>query len=101
MRIISEKTIRKYYEKNSKSETVMREWIQIVRIADWKSFISLKNTFNHADIFKNCVIFDVGGNKWRIIGKVEYQKHLIFIKRVLTHDEYAIKNGKLWKSACE
>lgn len=101
MRIISERTIRKYYRENPESETALREWIRAVRIADWHSFIGLKNTFNHADIFKKCIIFDVGGNKWRIIGKVEYQRHLVFIKAILTHDEYTYKNGKLWKPACQ
>ncbi|MDQ4119838.1 MAG: type II toxin-antitoxin system HigB family toxin [Acidobacteriota bacterium] len=101
MRIISERKIREYTVENSESENAMREWIRVVRLADWHNFTDLRNTFNHADVFNNCVIFDVGGNKWRIIAKVEYQKHLVFIKRILTHNEYSFKNGKLWKSDCE
>ena len=101
MRIISERAVKNYYQQNPESETALRYWIRAIRIADWHSFIDLKNTFNHADIYKKCIIFDVGGNKWRVIGKVEYQKHLVFIKRILTHDDYTHKNGRLWKSDCE
>lgn len=101
MRIISEKTTRRYYRENPESETAMREWIRQVRRADWSNFLDVRNTFNHADVFKKCVIFDVGGNKYRIIGKVEYRKHLVFIKRTLTHAEYDFKYGKLWKADCE
>lgn len=101
MRIISERTIRNYYREKPESEFALRDWIRAVKIADWRNFTDLKNTFNHADIFRKCVVFDVGGNKWRVIGKVEYQKHLVFIKRILTHDDYTRKNGKFWKSDCE
>lgn len=100
MRIISERTIRKYYADKPESEMAMIEWIRIVKVADWLNFFDVRNTFNHADVFKKCVIFDVGGNKYRIIAKVEYQKHLVFIKKILTHDEYVHKNGKLWKADC-
>jgi mRNA interferase HigB len=100
MIIISERKIREYVKDNPESETAMLEWIRAVRPADWSNFSELRNTFNHADVFGQCTIFDVGGNKYRIIGKVEYQRHLVFIKKILTHDEYSFKNGKLWKADC-
>ena len=76
----------------------MREWIQVVRLADWNSFAEVRNTFNHADVYGNCTIFDVGGNKYRVIGKIAYKIKVVFIRNVLTHIEY--DEGK-WKSDCK
>jgi len=98
MRVITERRIREFWrsEKGLEKtirEKAMREWMRIVKLADWQNFSDLKNTFNHADVYKNCTIFDVGGNKYRIIAKVQYRKHIVFIRFVLTHSEY---NEKKW-----
>jgi len=76
----------------------MAEWRDAVRVADWSNFADVRLTFNHADVYHDCVIFDVGGNKYRIIAKVRYQKHLIFIRAVLTHEEY---DENKWCGDCE
>lgn len=103
MRIITERTLRQFWQDKTgaeanRREKTMREWINVVRCADWANFSELKQTFNSADAYKNCVIFDVGGNKYRIIGKVGYQKHLVFIRFVLTHSEY---DEKKWQLDCK
>jgi mRNA interferase HigB len=53
MRIISEKTIRKFWLKNRDAEMAMREWMTAVRQTDWQSFADVRQTFNHADVYKN------------------------------------------------
>ncbi len=103
MRIITERKIREFWQsgkgfEKTTRENTMREWIKVVKLADWRNFPELKRTFNHADIYKNCLIFDVGGNKYRIIVKIEYQKHIVFIRFVLTHSEY---DEKKWQFDCK
>jgi mRNA interferase HigB len=88
MRIITERRIREFWAKNKLSESAFRDWVQVVRHADWQSFPDVRNSFNHVDFHNKLTIFDVGGNKFRIITKIEYPKHLVFIKFVLTHAEY-------------
>src|SRR5437868_9685086 len=88
MRIISERRIREFYEKNRESESVFREWIQVVRKADWLSFSDVRRSFNHSDVHDKFTIFDIGGNKYRIIAKIEYSKHIVFIRFVMSHGEY-------------
>lgn len=83
---------------NMTRERVMREWILVVSKADWKSFPDIRKTFNHSDIYCNCTIFDVGGNKYRVIAKVAYRTKLVFIRAVLTHAEY---DGKKWQADCK
>lgn len=98
MRIISEKRIRDFYKSHSESENAMRNWILTVRAADWKNFSDVRETFNSADTYQKCVIFNVGGNNYRIIGMVEFEKHLVFIRAALTHKEY---DKDKWKPDCE
>lgn len=76
----------------------MREWIKVARAGDWENFSDVRNTFNHADIYGSCIIFDVGGNKYRIIAKTAYRIKVIFIRDVLTHNEY---DKKKWQSDCK
>jgi len=103
MRIISERALREFWQAADGNESrvrekAMREWIAIARNAGWNTFAELKNTFNHSDIFGNCTIFDIGGNKYRIIAKVIYRKKLVFIRAVLTHAEY---DKKKWHADCK
>ena len=102
MRIISERKLREFSHEAIGAEAVsrgkvLRGWINIVRVADWASLSEIKQTFNSADAYGDCVIFDVGGNKYRIVGKVGYKKHLVFIRFVLTHNEY---DKKKWQPDC-
>ncbi len=98
MRIISEKTIKEFWEQHKESEAAMKNWISKVRDSDWQNFSDVRQTFNSADIYSRCVVFNLGGNKYRIIAMIEYKKHLVFIRAVLTHKEY---DKDKWKPDCE
>jgi mRNA interferase HigB len=103
MRIISERRLREFWQaavgaEAKRREKAMREWIAFVRPATWNSFADVRRTFNHADVYKRCLIFDVGGNKYRIIAKPGYRVKNLFIRFVLTHEEY---DAKKWRCDCE
>ena len=103
MRIITERKLREFCGaadggERSRREKAIREWKAVVRRADWKNFSDVRRTFNHGDIFCRCAIFDVGGNRYRIIAKVAYGINVVFIRAVLTHPEYDRGN---WKQDCE
>lgn len=103
MRIISERKLREFWQEQTVSdqkrcENAMREWIKVVRLADWENFTDIRQTFNHSDIYKCCVIFDVGGNKYRIIAKVKFEFKILYIRFVLTHRQY---DEKKWQADCK
>ena len=98
MRIISEKRLREFWQKNPEAEKAMREWVKTVRLADWNNFADVRKTFNHSDVFGGCAIFDVGGDKYRIIAKIAYGLKIVFIRFVLTHKEY---DDKKWQTDCK
>ncbi|WP_431323408.1 type II toxin-antitoxin system HigB family toxin [Rhizobium sp. YTU87027] len=79
------------------AEAAMTEWYATASKASWASFSELKKTFNSADIVAgNKVIFDVGGNKYRIVGLVAFRSQRIYVLFVGTHAQYdAIDVNKL------
>jgi mRNA interferase HigB len=65
--------------------------------AQWKGFQALKRDYATADRVGECTGFDIGGNKWRLIASIHYNRQKLFIRAVLTHEEYG--RGR-WKQEC-
>ena len=103
MRIISEARLREFWlaargDERIAREKAMKDWRSVVRRAEWHDFSDVRQTFNHADVFKNCTIFDVGGNKYRVIAKIAYRAQIVYIRSVMTHKEY---DAKAWCGDCK
>ncbi|OWV96872.1 type II toxin-antitoxin system HigB family toxin [Rhizobium sp. R693] len=79
------------------AEAAMTEWYATASKASWANYSELKKTFNSADIvIGNKVVFDVGGNKHRIVGLVAFRSRRIYVLFVGTHAQYdAIDVNKL------
>ena len=101
MRIISERRLREFWEAAKGAERDRRkktslEWITVVKHASWNTFTDVAKHSITAT-FSGCTIFDLGGNRYRIIAKIAYRIKVVFIREVLTHAEY--DEGK-WKGDC-
>ncbi len=66
----------------------MTTWYKITKMAAWKNYDDLRRDFSSADYVAPWTVFDVGGNNYRIVAKVEYKFGKVFIFRVFTHAEY-------------
>ena len=100
MRIISRKTLRLFWEKPQYAdpEQSLKAWFREASNADWASPAAIKAAFGTASIVaNNRVVFNIGGNKFRLITKVRYNKQRVYIIHVLTHKEYDREN---WKDDC-
>lgn len=73
-------------------------WRDRTKKASWQDFEAVKRDFPAADKYRACVIFDIGGNNYRLIVKIDYQKQLVRIRKALTHAEY---DKEKWKSDCD
>ena len=98
MHIISRKMIRNFCEIHPEAQTAMDRWYQLVKKTDFESFTALKRLFSSADQVQNFIIFNVGGNKYRIITFIKYPAKQIYIRYILTHKEYDKEKWKkdLW-----
>lgn len=90
MRAISPKKLRLFWSdpRNAGSETPLRAWNQVVKAADWTCFADVRKTYNSVDLVGNKVVFNVGGNKYRVIAVIDHEGHKLFVRFVLTHEEY-------------
>jgi len=67
----------------------LNRWYAIVRKTDYASFAELRITFPSADQIEKFTVFNVGGNKYRLIVAIHYNRKKVYIRRVLTHAEYS------------
>jgi mRNA interferase HigB len=90
MQIIARKALKDFWAKHNQAEGPLTAWYLVVSKADWTGPADLKATFGTTVDFvgDNRVIFDIGGNKYRLIVHVAYKFHRVLIKFVGTHREY-------------
>jgi mRNA interferase HigB len=64
-------------------------WYRITKRAEWKSLAAVRNDFGHADLVGRRTVFNIKGNKYRLIARVNYRSRRVFILQILTHEEYS------------
>src|SRR5262245_40022430 len=101
MRVISRRRLREFWEsRKGDSQVAERDlsaWYKLARRAAWDNFATMKQTFGSADRVGNCVVFDVGNNRFRLVGRVNYAKGIVYVLRVMDHAEY---DRGLWVDDC-
>jgi mRNA interferase HigB len=88
MHVISRKALRTFWEHYPESETALRRWYTIVQSTDCGSFAELRATFPSADAVGDLTVFNIGGNKYRLIASIHYSRRKVYVRHVLTHSEY-------------
>jgi mRNA interferase HigB len=88
MHIITRSRLVEFWEKHSDSKASLALWYKLVTTANWQNFVELRNVFSSADQVGNFTVFNIGGNKYRLITFIDYTYQKVFIRAVLTHAEY-------------
>lgn len=89
MRIIAKRTLRTFWERDSKAEQPLKSWYAIAAKADWSSPTEVREVYGNASIVGNDrVVFNVGGNRYRLIVRFDYPHRIGFVRFVGTHAEY-------------
>ena len=94
MHVITRKRLLEFSGKHLDGEESLDRWYRITKHTDFKSFTDLRKTFPQADQVAGLTVFNIGGNKYRLITYIVYTRKRIYIRDVLTHSEY--DTGK-WK----
>ena len=97
MHIISRKALKTYWEEHPVAKEVLEDWFRKMKRISPKNFAELRQTFPSADIFGDCLVFNVGGNNYRIVTHINFNGNKIFIRFVLSHAEYSKEK---WKTDC-
>ena len=88
MHIISLKALRKFWEKHPDGKAPLMRWFKIMQKMNFGSFASLRTVFPSADKVDKWIIFNIGGNKYRLIASIHFNRNKVYIRHVLTHAEY-------------
>lgn len=90
MQIIARRTLRRFRERYPPAEKPLRAWYGMVAAAEWARPADVKEMFgsNVDFIADNRIIFDIGGNKFRLVVHVAYRHRRVLVKFVGTHRDY-------------
>lgn len=90
MRVIARRTLKEFWERHPQAEIPIRTWFAAVTKAEWRSPADIKAGFGTTVDFvgDNRAIFDLGGNKYRLLVHVAYPFGRVLVKFIGTHQEY-------------
>ena len=88
MHVISRKALRLFWERHPESQSPLSRWFTIMQATNFRSVDELRATFPSADIVGDLIVFNIGGNKYRLIASVHFNRGKVYVRHVLTHREY-------------
>jgi mRNA interferase HigB len=89
VRIISKKTLREFWEKHKDSEQQLKSWFQETNSIEWKNPKQIKKEYPSASFLAdNRIVFNIKGNKYRLIVKINYDHNILWVRFIGTHAEY-------------
>lgn len=89
MRIIAKRTLRTFWKRHPKAKGPLEAWHQEVARADWAAPSALKAQFRSASVLQdNRVVFNMAGNQYRLIVKINYPYRIVYIRFIGTHADY-------------
>ena len=94
MHIITRKRLNEFAEQRPETKSALEHWYREMKQRNFTSFAELRSVFPSADQVGKLTVFNIGGNKARLIAALHYNRQRVYIRAVLTHQEY--DEGK-WK----
>ncbi|MEL6354964.1 MAG: type II toxin-antitoxin system HigB family toxin [Cyanobacteria bacterium J06627_28] len=95
MHVLSKPRLETFWKKHPDANASLRAWYKRTKLAKWRSFNDLRAVFPSADDVGNLTVFNIAGNKYRLIALIDYEYQKVFVRAILTHAEYD-KEG--WKN---
>lgn len=93
MRIIAKRTLRAFWERHADAEEPLLAWYREVEQADWDTPTELKAQYRNASIVGgNRVVFNIKGNDYRLVVRINYPYRVVYVRFVGTHTEYDAVN---------
>jgi len=95
VRIIARSTLIIFWKRHKDAEQPLRAWFFEVKNANWGNMNDIKNQYRNASILKKeRVVFNIAGNKYRLVVKIVFKWKIVYIRFIGTHREYDLINAK-------
>ena len=88
MRVISRRTLRDFCLSHADSCKALYEWYRVASRANWQNLIDVQATYKSAESVGNFTVFNIKGNRYRLMVDIVYSRQTIYIKYILTHIDY-------------
>ncbi|HXC32272.1 MAG TPA: type II toxin-antitoxin system HigB family toxin [Verrucomicrobiae bacterium] len=88
MRIIKRGALIRFWERHPDARASLESWYRVVRTADWKTPAEMKKVYPSADLVGRRTVFNIAGNKYRLIARMNDETQRVFVLYILTHAEY-------------
>ena len=88
MHIITRKRLNEFAEKHPDTKSGLQHWYELMKTKDFTSFADLRSVFPSADHVGKLTVFNIGGNKYRLIVAINYKTQIVYVHYVLTHKDY-------------
>jgi mRNA interferase HigB len=88
LRVISRRTLREYWEAHADVEDPLKTWFSIAKNARWRNLLEVQLTYSTAEAVGDFTVFNIKGNEYRLVVRIEYRLQIVFIREMLTHAEY-------------
>jgi mRNA interferase HigB len=90
--VVSQKALREFATSHADAMAPLRAWYKLARHGRFRSLAELKRTFASVDVVpvkqRNFYVFNIGGNKYRLIAAIHFNTQRLFVRHILTHAEY-------------
>lgn len=88
MHVISKKALKEFWSRHPDSEGPLKVWFRTIRRSSYQTWNELRETFKTADKVGAKIVFNIGGNKYRLITVIHFNRGKVFVRAVLPHKEY-------------
>ncbi len=94
VRIIKPSTIRAFERKHASAAASLERWLEVVEAARWRKLHDVRQSFRSADEVmvqskRTVLIFNIGGNNYRLITAIHYNRQKVFVLRFMTYADYS------------
>lgn len=88
MKLISNRPLREFAAAHPDAEAPLQAWRRLIERGDFGTFAALRETFASVDRVGQRFVFNIGGNKYRLVAAIAFQPRIVWVKAVLTHGQY-------------
>ena len=88
MHVITRKRLNEFAEKYPETKTALAHWYDVVKHNNFSNHAEVRTLLSSADQVGKLTVFNVGGNKVRVVAAIHYNRKKVYIRAVLTHTEY-------------
>ena len=88
VRVIAKRRLREFWQGRRDAEEALNGWYRVATRARWTSLADVRKTYRTADQVGKFIVFNIGGNKDRLIAEIIFPFGRLYVRHVLTHREY-------------